>query len=655
MVNNDRIVYNNNERVMEMKKIPIGTKSFSRLVEGNYYFVDKTLMIKEFLDRGTDVTLITRPRRFGKTINMSMMAEFFDITKDSKKIFNGTKIMETPYAAEINQYPIIFISFADAKRDKETVVSTIRTQIQNQWDKYDFVFENLKGFKKTNYERLYEVLADNNKNNLKGIDDAISFLMERMEDYYGKEVMVFIDEYDTPFVEAHTGGFYDEVRGGLAGLLHNSLKTSTSLKYAMLTGIQRVAKENIFSDLNNLDVYTVIDNDYSEYFGFSIEETKELLEYYDLELDEEVKEMYDGYKMGDKEIYNPWSILNYARRKVLVPYWVNTSANTMLKQAIEKADYDFKKQYEKLIKNNYLETRVVLQTSFYEVANTPNLWGMFVSAGYLTVTKSIDALNDQYRVEIPNKEIRKEFINLTEYYLALQTGQLNDVVYNLLQEDRDEFFDSYQNILMLPSYHDLNDENSYHMMMLGMCICLSNNYKVISNREEGKGRCDIIIQAKDEKKTSFVIEFKYFKEDKKDFEIRMPDVEEYDKEQLLAFEKEVLGVYISGHPLEKYEKMWQKNISTTTMDFAYQEELHGSLLFDGAEEIIGGMVEGITIKHTKNNKTMVFLTIEDLLGTVEVVVFPRQYEIYRNSITQDGKLFIQGHVSAEEEKASKLI
>lgn len=144
-------------------------------------------------------------------------------------------------------------------------------------------------------------------------------------------------------------------------------------------------------------------------------------------------------------------------------------------------------------------------------------------------------------------------------------------------------------------------------------------------------------------------------EDKKDFEIRMPDVEEYDKEQLLAFEKEVLGVYISGHPLEKYEKMWQKNISATTMDFAYQEELHGSRLFDGAEEIIGGMVEGITIKHTKNNKTMVFLTIEDLLGTVEVVVFPRQYEIYRNSITQDGKLFIRGHVSAEEEKASKLI
>ena len=215
--------------MIEIEPLPIGIEDFKEVIDSGYYFVDKTLMIKEFLNRVTDVTLITRPRRFGKTINMSMMAEFFDITKDSKEIFKGTKIMETPYAAEINQYPTIFISFADAKRDKETVVSTIRTQIQNQWDKYDFVFENLKGFKKTNHERLYEVLADNNKNNLKGIDDAISFLMEIMEDYYGKEVMVFIDEYDTPFVEAHTGGFYDEVRGGPAGLFHNSLKTSTSL------------------------------------------------------------------------------------------------------------------------------------------------------------------------------------------------------------------------------------------------------------------------------------------------------------------------------------------------------------------------------------------------------------------------------------------
>ena len=501
-----------------MKAIPIGTNSFSKLVTNDYYFVDKTLMIKEFLERKSTVTLITRPRRFGKTINMSMMAEFFDITKDSKEIFKGTKIMDTPYASEINQYPTIFISFADAKDNRMTVVNFIKNEIQKEYEKYMFVFKDLSLFEENDFDNIVTGLLYKNNETLDDVSNALIFLMKKLKDYYGKEVMLFIDEYDTPFIESRVGNFYSEIKSGLSTLLRSSLKNSIDLKYAMLTGIQRVAKENIFSDLNNIVVCDVTKKEYASYFGFDNEETRGLLEYYDLELNEEVKEMYDGYKMGDKEIYNPWSILNYVSEKELIPYWVNTSANTMLKQAIKEAKYDFKKQYEKLIKNNYLETRVVLQTSFYEVANTPNLWGLFVSAGYLTVTKSIDALNDQYRVEIPNKEIRKEFINLTEYYLALQTGQLNDVVYHLLQEDRDEFFDSYQNILMLPSYHDLNNENSYHMMMLGMCLCLSDNYKIISNREEGKGRCDIIIQAHDEKKTSFIIEFKYLKEDKKDFE-----------------------------------------------------------------------------------------------------------------------------------------
>ena len=497
-----------------MKKIPIGTKSFSRLIEGNYYFVDKTLMIKEFLDRGSDVTLITRPRRFGKTMNMSMMAEFFDITKDSKEIFKGTKIMDTPYAGEINQYPTIFLSFADAKRDKESVISMLKGQLLAEWKRFRYVFADLDEFDKPQYEYLMRFLTEINNKDLSGINNAIAFLMEKLKDYYGKDVMVFIDEYDTPFVEAHVNGFYEEVRNGLSGLLHNSLKTSTCLKYAMLTGIQRVAKENIFSDLNNLVVYTVKDKEYSEYFGFGVEETKELLEYYQLELDDNVREMYDGYKIGNTEIYNPWSILNYTNSKQLIPYWVNTSANTMIKQALKNSQYDFKEQYEKLVRKNYLETTVVLQTSFYEVENTPSLWGLFVNAGYLTITKTINALHDRYRVEIPNKEVRKEFIDLTEYYLGLNMGQINNVVESMIQEDEEEFYDSYKNILLLPSYHDLTSENSYHMMMLGMCVSLAENYHVISNREEGKGRCDLIIQAKDEKRTSFVIEFKYLKEDK---------------------------------------------------------------------------------------------------------------------------------------------
>ena len=503
-----------------MKAIPTGVYDYRELRQENYYSVDKTLMIKDFLERKSKVTLVTRPRRFGKTINMSMMSEFFDITKDSKEIFKSTKIMDTPYASELNQYPIIFISFADAKRDKKAIISKIKTQIQDQWDKYDYVFENLKGFKKINYERLYKVLI-NNQDDLTGIEDALSFLMERLQDYYHKEVMVFIDEYDTPFIEAHTKGFYEEVRGGLSGLLHNSLKTSNSLKYAFITGIQRVAKENIFSDLNNLVVCDVTDKRYAAYFGFDSDETKKLLEYYGLQLNDEVKEMYDGYHIGNRDIYNPWSLLNYVDTKELTSYWVNTSANTMIKTALKQANYTFKNQYDKLIKDGKLDTYVSMQTSFFEEADNSTLWGLFVNAGYLTVTKEIDLLKGKYRIEIPNKEVKQEFIKLTEYQLGLSSGTLDTVTESLTKEDQETFIESYQEILMIPSYHDLQKENSYHMMMLGMCLCLNKDYDIISNREVGKGRDDLILKAKDEKKTSFVLEFKYLKEDKKNIEEKL--------------------------------------------------------------------------------------------------------------------------------------
>ncbi len=496
-----------------MKAIPIGISNYRELRENDYYFVDKSLMLQDFLKNKSKVTLITRPRRFGKTINMSMMNEFFDITKDSKELFIDTKIMDTPYANEMNQYPTIFISFADAKRDKDTIVSTIKTQIQNQWDKHSYVFENLQRFKKAKYDHLYDVLVQYD-NDLTGINDALSFLMERLEDYYGKKVMVFIDEYDTPFIEAHVNGFYDEIKGGLSGLLHNSLKTSDSLKYAMLTGIQRVAKENIFSDLNNLVVYTVLDKPYSQYFGFDSHETKTLLEYYHLQLNDHVKEMYDGYHIGNNDIYNPWSILNYASAKELVPYWVNTSANTMIKQALLHANDGFKREYNHLIINSQLETTVTMQTSFYEVADNATLWGLFVNAGYLTINKVIDLMDNYYSIQIPNKEVQTEFRSLTEYYLSLNEGQLTRLSRYLTHEQQENFINEYQNILMLPSYHDLTNENSYHMMMLGMCVCLSNRYYILSNRETGKGRCDIILKAKDKKHTSFVLEFKYLKEKK---------------------------------------------------------------------------------------------------------------------------------------------
>ena len=509
---------------MTVKKIPTGIKSFRKLREENYYFVDKTLMIKDFLNRGSEVTLVTRPRRFGKTINMSMLSEFFDITKNSKEIFKGTKIMDTPYASELNQYPTIFISFADAKRDKASIVSTIKDQVLKEWDRYDYVFDDLTKYEQNKHDFLENRLMNYSNGNLEGIVDSISFLMDKLKDYYHKEVMVFIDEYDTPFIEAHTKGFYEEVRGGLSGLLHNSLKTSNSLKYAFITGIQRVAKENIFSDLNNLVVCDVTDQRYASYFGFDNDETKKLLEYYGLQLNNEVKEMYDGYHIGNQDIYNPWSLLNYVDTKELTSYWVNTSANTMIKDGIKKSNHDFKEQYKELIEDGYLDTEVNLQTSFYEVESTPTLWGLFVNAGYLTVDQVIDLMDGYYRIRIPNEEVKKEFKNITDYYLSLGDGQLNRLMRYLRYEQADKFIKEYKDILMIPSYHDLEKENSYHMMMLGMCLCLDKDYEIISNREVGKGRDDLILKAKDEKKTSFVLEFKYLKEDKKALEKALDDL-----------------------------------------------------------------------------------------------------------------------------------
>lgn len=492
------------------KAIPLGVVDYETLKNQNYFFIYKSMMIYDFLMRKSTVTLITRPRRFGKTINISMMSSFFDITKDSKEIFKDAKIVETEYISEMNQYPTIFISFANAKNDKWNVVKEIKLQLRKEYDRYAHVFEQkMTVFEQNEYESLVQGLMTKNDGLLDNITDALSFLMERLEKYYHKKVMVFIDEYDTPFIEAHVGGYYEELRGGLSSLLHNALKTSTSLHYAMMTGIQRVAKENIFSDLNNLVVCTVKDPEYSQYFGFKEEETKQTLEYYDLSLNDEVKSMYDGYHFGEHDIYNPWSILNYASRKVLEPYWVNTSSNIMIKKAISSSDEAFERGYEELIRNGKLETTVKMDTSFFEVNNTENLWGLLVNAGYLTLHKTISIQNSLYIIKIPNQEVQLEFRKLTAYHLKATETDLTVLFNSLKRCKKEDFEDRYRKILLtLPSYHDLKDENSYHMMLLVMCAWLSNEYEVISNREVGKGRCDIILKSK-KNQISYILEFKY--------------------------------------------------------------------------------------------------------------------------------------------------
>ena len=496
------------------KRIPLGLQSYDKLKTGNYYVVDKSLMIQDFLSRGNEVTLITRPRRFGKTLNMSMMAEFFDVTKDAKEIFKDTAIMDTEYAAEMNQYPTVFLSFASAKNSKQELTKAIKYQLRKEYDRHRQAFETtMTEFDADEYQKIRKALLDTENGEIDGIGNTLAFLIEKLEKHHGKKVMVFIDEYDTPFIEAHINGYYEEIRGGLSSLLHNALKASTSLQYAMLTGIQRVAKENIFSDLNNLVVCTVTDKRYAQYFGFTEAEAKAVLEYYGLKLDEEVKVMYDGYHFGKEEIYNPWSILNYIDTGELAPYWVNTSSNKMIRKAMEGRDQAFARGYEELIEKGKLETLVRMETSFFEVSSTESLWGLFVNAGYLTIEKVISARDGRYVLRIPNEEVQQEFRDLTASYLNVSESSLSAMFNGLRYEERERFAQSYADMLLsLPSYHDLKDENSYHVLFLGMCAWLSNEYDIISNREEGKGRCDIILKAKKEGLASYVLEFKYLKE-----------------------------------------------------------------------------------------------------------------------------------------------
>ncbi|WP_279160258.1 AAA family ATPase [Thomasclavelia cocleata] len=541
------------------KRIPVGLKDYEKLRNENYYVVDKTLMIKDFLERGNEVTLITRPRRFGKTINMSMMAEFFDITKNSKKLFKNTKIINTEYVSEINQYPTVFISFADAKGDKDIVTKHIKSYFRSLYNDYDFIFKNLTRLETYDYETIIHGLT-NEKIELKHISDSLAFLMRILEKYYNKKVMVFIDEYDTPFIEAHLGGFYEEIRDGLSSMLHNALKTSTSLQYAMMTGIQRVAKENIFSDLNNLVVCTVKDPEYAQYFGFTEEETKEALEYYDMSLNSEVKSMYNGYHFGNNEIYNPWSVLNYASRKVLEPYWINTSSNEMIRKAMESSDEAFNRGYEELIQTGKLETLVRMETSFFETSTTENLWGLLVNAGYLTISKVISYQDGLYVVKVPNQEVQQEFQKLTAHYLKVAGTDLFTMFSALKRQKKEDFKDKYQKVLLtLPSYHDLKDENSYHMMVLGMCAWLCHDYKIISNREAGKGRCDIVLKARKENQISYILEFKYAKDSNTDLKELAKTTVEQIKDR--KYDTEISGkiIYIGlAHYQKNVEIEWQE-------------------------------------------------------------------------------------------------
>ena len=493
------------------KILPLGMDDFRllRTSKKESYYIDKTLMIKDFLDYSNYVTLITRPRRFGKTLNMTMIRDFFDITQKSQEIFEGLAIMDTEYASEINRVPVISLSLKGCQGDTlENLKASLASEIRKEYVKYETIFKNVDQSIFT-YEIFFKILKGLKSKTWDDLDlqNSLAYLLEALFTFYNVRPILLIDEYDNPIIEAHTQGFRREFTSFYGTFLTMALKGNPHLGQALLTGIQRVAKESIFSKLNNVVIYNVLDEKYAPYFGLSSEETAALLSHYDLTLTEEVKKRYNGYVFGGLEMYNPWSILSYANKKKLQNFWLKTSTNALIKECVLDADQEFYESFDTLIERGEADITLNLEASFAELPRADTLWGLLVNAGYLTVIHE-DYDFYSFIVRIPNEEIKAEFQEIVGSYTNLSSQKLKNMLRALINGNITDFLKIYQELVIhSTSYYDAR-ENAYHMLMLGMVMNLSDIYEISSNIESGHGRADLIMKSKDVKRPHIIIEFK---------------------------------------------------------------------------------------------------------------------------------------------------
>lgn len=402
---------------MVHKSFAIGNDQFRDVRELGAYYVDKTLLIRDFILANDKVALVTRPRRFGKTLNTTMLREFFDITQDSKAIFEGLAIMDTDAAVQMNTRPVIYFSFKDCGgKSQEELRLGLSMELLKEYDRYAKIYES-SGRKPGTFGRIF--LRDK-----AALEDGtatfgqMAFMIENLtriaKEIYGIAPLLLMDEYDQPILSSYEYGYHEELGDFFSRLYGAALKSNENLWQAWLTGIQRVAKESIFSKLNNVRVYTVLDKRYSPYFGLTEEETDILLQSYGSELTAQVKEHYDGYQFGAYEMYNPWSVLNYADSGELRNYWVNTSTNTLIHRALEHASERFRKYFDRLIANEQVTVGINLESSFLEIQDDYSLWGLLVNSGYLTIAENQDDF--LMTVRIPNEEVASEFQKLVADY-----------------------------------------------------------------------------------------------------------------------------------------------------------------------------------------------------------------------------------------------
>ncbi len=506
-----------------MQGIGIGISDFKRLRVRDNYFIDKSLYIKEIIDNQASVILVTRPRRFGKTLNMSMLRYYFDCTeKDNKELFKGLKIMEQEekYTSKLGNYPVIHMTLKDVQdRNYENMLLDMKTEVLNVYQEHRYLLDS---------EKIYEEEKEKIKEILFGREDEVALknsireLTKYLNRHHGKPVMLLVDEYDVPLQNAYVEGYYEEAIKFFKTFYGITFKDNPYLEKTIITGVSRVAKESIFSGANNFKVFTVLDNEFSDDFGITSEEMEKVEEDFQIEEDrEEIKKLYDGYTIGNTQgIYNPWSILNYLTDRKLVPYWVNTSSNDLIK-LILKNSTTVKEKIERLLKDESIEVKIDQETVIVGIEkNEDNIWGLLLGTGYLKVTKVVDAFKKIYQVEIPNYEIKFLFEDIIDDWFRDKVigNDLNTILKDLVTLNLEEFEEKFEILVtQMFSYMDVGQntaENFYHAFVLGMLVGLKDSYYVNSNRESGMGRYDIMLEPKDKTANSFIMEFKVHKEEK---------------------------------------------------------------------------------------------------------------------------------------------
>ena len=535
---------------MKHKPLPIGVEDFKRLVDNEYYFVDKTLMIKELLENKETVNLFTRPRRFGKTLNMSMLQRFFEATaKSNAYLFDGLKIAAYPeYMAYQGQYPVISISLKSMKQASYTdAFYMYKNLIAKEYEKHKIILESNKILQseKEIFRNIMEQRADQNV-----YLNSIRTLSDILEKYYEKNVIILIDEYDVPLENAYHEGFYDDMTNLIRSCFESALKTNPSLEFAVLTGCLRVSRESIFTGLNNLKTYSITKNKFSQYFGFTQEEMKEILQTFSLEqYAGTIAKWYDGYRFGLTEIYNPWSVLNcidsYLQNDMVAcePYWSNTSSNRIVKRLIEESNERTKSMVEELINGTPIQTQIFEDVTYGTIdVNQDYIWSFLLFTGYLKII-SCETIGDEtyYDMVIPNVEIKSIYKNTIRSWFIdhINRDSRTDILESVIHADAEKLEDLLCTWLTNTISCFDEQENYYHGFVTGL-VSGFNGYMVVSNRESGNGRFDLVVKQRSRWHHAAILEFKVvekYNQMTKACEDALKQIEEKDYEASLRDEQ----------------------------------------------------------------------------------------------------------------------